>query len=90
MIEVLSNKDYRDFQWYSKGFHISERIVRANEFLINQYEFGQITIEGIKSMIDDKYLSDAYFEDYNYNSYELKDIHDRLYILVEYLEKNDE
>ena len=90
MIEVLSNKDYRDFQWYSNGFHISERIVRANEFLINQYEFGQITIEGIKSMIDDKYLSDAYFEDYNYNSNELKDIHDRLYILVEYLEKNDE
>lgn len=90
MIETISNKDYRDYQWYEHGYHISERIVKANEYLLNQIEFGQLTVEDLKEFENDRNLCDSYMTKLGYtNTYELKDIYDRIWILIEYLNRGN-
>lgn len=87
MIDILCNKDYRNFQWYEKGYHISERIIRVNEYLINQYKYGHINLEEIRYMSNNRDVSNSYIEVLGYsNKYELSDCFERLPILIEYLE----
>lgn len=91
----LSDNDYtlkdiafRKFYWYDHLNHINERVIRSEEFLLNEFRIGNISLQTIEEMNEDQDKLYKYLEDFNYHSdYELKDVDRTLYILIEYIKK---
>lgn len=93
MTDVISinnkeiNEDFRKFYWYDNLHHINNRIVKAQEYLINQYFKGIVKLDDIIEMDDYDKLYD-YFKDFGFDSeYDYKDLHRTHFIVIDYIKK---
>lgn len=104
MTDVISinnkeiNEDFRKFYWYDNLHHINNRIVKAQEYLINQYFKGIVKLDDIVKMQDKEKLYD-YFKDFGFGSYtinkqsiieypdEYNDLYRTHFIVIDYIKK---
>lgn len=82
------NEAFRKFYWYDNLHHINNRIVKAQEYLLEEYNKGLIKLQDIKDMHDDYDKLVDYFKPFGYQSeYEYKDLRNTHHIVIDYIQK---
>lgn len=93
------NEAFRKFYWYDNLHHINNRIVKAQEYLLEEYNKGLIKLQDIKDMQDKDKLYN-YFKDFGFGAatlnkkneieypYEYNDLYNTHFIVIDYIQKS--
>lgn len=79
---IKENEDYRNFFWYKKRQHINARVIKFQEYLLQN----ETTSEDVGNMIINKESTLQLIEMLGYtNRYEIESAYETLFVLEEYL-----
>lgn len=83
--KIMENKSYRDVQWYTYHYHINNRIVVCNEYLIELFNNEVINEKDLINLYKDESFFNDFAKSIGYsNRWEIEEAYERLFIVLEY------